>query len=41
MGDYLRATDRAGIADIARSFRHNLVADAGMLLMHGTWRDLG
>lgn len=29
MGDYLRATERSGIADLAKSFKHNLVADAG------------
>lgn len=32
MGDYLRATERSGIADLAKSFKHNLVADAGMFL---------
>jgi aconitate hydratase len=29
MGDYLRATDRSDIADLAKSFKHNLMADAG------------
>jgi len=29
MGDYLRATDRVDIADLAKSFKHNMVADAG------------
>ena len=29
MGDYLRATKRADIADYARSFRHNLNPDEG------------
>ncbi|KAI8929637.1 aconitase family-domain-containing protein [Entophlyctis helioformis] len=29
MADYLRATNRAGIADYATAFKHNLTADAG------------
>ncbi|KAF7721197.1 Aconitate hydratase mitochondrial [Apophysomyces ossiformis] len=29
MGDYLRATNRAGIADYAKAFSHNLRADEG------------
>eukprot|EP01128_Nolandella_sp_AFSM9_P008764 TRINITY_DN5440_c0_g1_i1.p1 TRINITY_DN5440_c0_g1~~TRINITY_DN5440_c0_g1_i1.p1 ORF type:complete len:775 (+),score=178.75 TRINITY_DN5440_c0_g1_i1:39-2363(+) len=30
VGDYLRATNRAGVADLAREFKHNLNADEGV-----------